>query len=273
MSVEEWPIKFTFRTDKLEGELVPKGVQVVMLAVEEACDLPNLLEKHNSVDKLHSIVAYILRWSSPTVLKAAKPWHHSAAELKEAKMVWIKFVQTPMEEDLHNSVSEGGVRKKVHGPYKRMSPYRDEDGVWRIGSRMRDFTPFTEDHKPAILLPRDSRYTELLMIKAHRRGHVGVNATVAKFRMAGYWTTQAGKLAKKVKNSCTFCRYLDHHPIHQQMGTFAKDRLINPVAWGHVELDLMGPYLCRSDVNKRCTIKVAEQFIVTFSWITARWPS
>ena len=47
--------------------------------------------------------------------------------------------------------------------------------------RMREFTPFTEDHKPAILLPRDSRYTELLMVKAHNKGKVGVEATVLSF--------------------------------------------------------------------------------------------
>ena len=91
-----------------------------------------------------------------------------------------------------------------------MSPYQDIFEVWRIGSRVREFTPFTEDHKPAILLPRDSRYTELLMVKAHNKGHVSVVATVPKFWMAGFWTTQAGRLAKKVRTSCVFYRYLDH---------------------------------------------------------------
>ena len=50
-----------------------------------------------------------------------------------------------------------------------------------IGSRMREFTQFTKDHKPAILLLRYYKYTELLMVKAHGKGHVGVVATVAKF--------------------------------------------------------------------------------------------
>ena len=46
---------------------------------------------------------------------------------------------------------------------------------------MREFTPFTEDQRLAILLPRDSKYMELLMIKAHGKGHVRVLATVGKF--------------------------------------------------------------------------------------------
>ena len=74
--------------------------------------------------------------------------------------------------------------------------------------------------------------------------------------MAGYWTKQAGQLAKKVKNNCMFCQYLDYHPIHQQMGTFSKERFVNPVAWGDIKLDLMEPYMCRYDVSKRSTVKV-----------------
>ena len=53
-----------------------------------------------------------------------------------------------------------------------------------------------------------------------------------------------------------FCRYLDHQPVAQKMGTFPKQRFVNVIAWGDVELDLMGPYTCKSDVNKRSTMKV-----------------
>ena len=40
------------------------------------------------------------------------------------------------------------------------------------------------------------------------------------------------------------------------MGTFPKKRFVNPGAWGDVEIDLMGTYTCRSNVNKQCTLKV-----------------
>ena len=84
---------------------------------------------------------------------------------------------------MEDSVTVAAGKKKISGPIKKMSPYQDKFGVWRIGSRMREFTPFTKDHKHAILLPRDSRYTELLMVKAHGKGHVGVITTVAKVLM------------------------------------------------------------------------------------------
>ena len=55
---------------------------------------------------------------------------------------------------------------------------------------------------------------------------------------------------------------MDLQPIKQVMGSVPKDRLISPVAWGHVELDLFGPFTCKSDVNKRSTKKVWGILIV-----------
>ena len=95
--------------------------------------------------------------------------------------MWIKYLQSPLRKDLEDFVTVVGAKKKICGPFRRMSPYKDEHGVWRDRSQMREFTPFTQDNKPAILLPRYSKYTELLMVKAHGKGHVGVMATVAKF--------------------------------------------------------------------------------------------
>ena len=255
---EEWPIKLTFRTDKLEGELVAKGVHhvtVLFVAEEMTAQLNSLLDKYGNVNKLYYIVVYMYRWADKSKrLGAAK----TVEEIRKAKQFWIKFVQSPMEDDLLKSVASGGKEPpvKVKGPYRRLSPYKDEEGIWRVGLRLREFTPFTEDNRPPVLLPKGHKFTHLVMAQAHGKGHVGVAATVAKFRMAGFWTPQAGKLAKSVKNLCVTCRYLDHHPIGQVMGGIPRERLENPMVWGQVELDLMGPFVCRSDVNKRSTIKV-----------------
>ena len=145
---------------------------------------------------------------------------------------------------------------KVHGKYRRLSPFLDEDGMWRVGLRMREFTPFTWDNKPAAFLPSSSRLTLLLMTEAHEKKHSGVEETVAQFPMLGYWTTQAGKLAKSVKSKCIVCKYLDKPAMGQIMGSLPKTQLVEPIAWGQVEMDLFGPYKCRSEVNKRSSCKI-----------------
>ena len=74
--------------------------------------------------------------------------------------------------------------------------------------------------------------------------------------MQGFWTVQATRLAKAIKSKCVICRFLDKTPILQTMGTIPEHQLVQPVAWGHVEIDLFGPFVCRSDVQKRSTCKV-----------------
>ena len=54
---------------------------------------------------------------------------------------------------------------------------------------MIDFTLFTQDNRPAIILPNDCHYTKLLIEKAHRKGHIGAVTTVAMFRIGGFWTS------------------------------------------------------------------------------------
>ena len=269
---EDWPIKQSFRTDRLEGELVAKEVHLVMPA-DIVSRLDKMLSNCSKASVLQGSVVNMFRiWTAAKQvgggkkllerlkvdLKTAK----TVQEFQQSKNFLNKFVQLPMKEDLEKSVSrhpldeDEKIPVKVRGPYKRLSPFEDEEGVWRVGIRMKEFTPFTEDKKPPVLLPYHNRYTLLIMSQCHERGHMGITATVSKFRSAGYWTPRAAKLARRVRNSCVICRWLDHNPINQVMGGVPKERLLNPMAWGHVELDLFGPFLCRSDVNKRSNMKV-----------------
>ena len=81
----DWPIKLSFRTDKLEGELVPKEVMSSTLAtVVQDDDLAGVLERCSSLEKCHQVLAYILRWKNLNTLNK-EPL--TAEELKLARMV------------------------------------------------------------------------------------------------------------------------------------------------------------------------------------------
>ena len=90
-------------------------------------------------------------------------------------MKWIKWIQLAMKEDLEKSLCEPGTKnmetygkKKVQGRYKLLASFNDKDGTWRVGGRSRTTIPYTQDNRPAVLLPQGSRYTELAMLQAHK---------------------------------------------------------------------------------------------------------
>ena len=147
-------------------------------------------------------MSYCLKWlpSERGVDSGVLSANAKSIALKEkTKLLCIKLAQMDDEEDLAHSVSLGD-GEKFQGRYKRLAPFQDDQKIWRVGLRLREYTPFTLDHKPPAFLPRNSRYTRLLMEESHAKKHSGVDETVAQFRMNGFWTVQAAKLAKVIRS-------------------------------------------------------------------------
>ena len=215
-----WPLKHDFKMGTMEGELQLK-VHLVGIAYDYPNGFFKLLEKASSVTRLIRPVALMFTWLSARSDSSLVPGVISRVEINRAYAFWIRFVQVSVEKELQESIATSDTGK-VHGRFKRLSPFLDEAGIWRVGLRVREFTPFTKDNIPPAFLPRESRFTRLLMEQAHEKKHCGIEESVAQFRMMGYWTTQAGKLAKLVKNSCVICKLLDKKVLKQSMGGLPK---------------------------------------------------
>ena len=161
----------------------------------------------------------------------------------------IKYAQKSSVKELQQASSEG------KGRYRKLAPVLDDNGIWRVGSRMRNFVPFTFDGKLPAIIPNSHTITKLIMRECHLFGHYGQDGTLSRFRSQGFWTTAGGQLAKKVKNQCVPCRKMNHITLQQPMGEIPEDRLKQPIAWGYCQMDLFGPFSCRGDVNPRSSKK------------------
>ena len=239
---KEWPIKFTYKKERLEGELpIPKPVFVAMATkVSDVFDC--LLARCSSWKKVVRVLARMLRWRE----KGAAHFELQTKEIQNARKKLILFAQKGMLKELQQAKDEGV------GRYRKLAPMMDDDGLWRVGSRLRNFVPFTLDNKLPLILPPDHRVTLLIMEESHQFNHAGQDSTLNRFRALGFWTVRGGHLAKSVKKSCVPCRKVDaKENLVQPMGEFPLEVLSDPVAWGCCQLDLFGPFSCRSDVNSR----------------------
>ena len=244
-----WPIKSTYKKEGLEGELkIPKAVYITSTKI--ACDIiGRILVRYSSLQKIMRVLGRILRLckskSTPSECQEL-----GAAEVRKAKVSLITYSQSGMVKELEEAAEKGTRR------YRKLAPVVDEEGIWRVGSRLKHHVPFTLDHKSPALLPTGHRLTLLLMEDSHRYSHSGLDGTLHRFRALGYWTVRAGNLAKKVKNSCVPCRKEGKKDtLKQRMGDFPAELFKDPKAWGFCQLDLFGPFHCRGDVNPRTTKK------------------
>ena len=154
-----WPIKVSYKKDGLEGELkISKGVYAVNVDLSTHV-VSRVLNRSSSWKKAVKVMAWILCVFSRRTLKVRTAGHLELDldELKTAKLGLIKFSQQSMVEDLKQAA------EKRTGRYRKLAPMVDEDGVWRVGTRLINHVPFTFDGKLPILLPPDHRLTLLLM--------------------------------------------------------------------------------------------------------------
>ena len=238
----EWPIKLTYRTDRLEGEInLRKQCHVAVVNVAHPDFLGRIVQHFSSWKKMYRVLAWILRLGCPSGPLEAE-------EIRRAKLLLIKYAQKDIEKEL--KLSELG-----KGRYRRLAPKLDNDGLWRVGSRIRHHVPFTIDSKLPVLLPTDHLITLLVMRSAHRHSHVAHDGTLCRFRLEGYWAVRAGTLAKKVASACVTCRKSSKKTLSQPMGEIPPEQMKEPAAWGYCQMDLVGPVSCRGDVNPRTTKK------------------
>ena len=238
------PIKLTFKKDNFEGELkVPKHVKCFFAQIHHDDFLGKLVHRSSSWSKAVRVLSWILRYVDCRFVRRMGPL--GVEELAQARAFLIKYAQRELLHDLQQTNK---------GKYKRLCPVLENDGIWRVGARMR-VAPFTIDSKLPALLPYNHRVTYLLMLEAHRHSHLRQDGTVSRFRCSGFWTVRCGVLAKRIVDKCVTCRELDKRLLTQQMGDITEERLTSTFAWAFCQLDLWGPTDCRSDVNTRSTKK------------------
>ena len=96
----------------------------------------------------------------------------------------------------------------------------------------------------------------------HKQGHTGISATACKVRLR-FWILRLQKMARTVCYNCLVCRKNAKKCCEQIMGPLPNVRINPAPAWSAVSLDLFGPFVIRSEVNKRSRGK-AYGLIINF---------
>jgi len=142
----------------------------VTVPAEEKSTDPDLLTRYSHLNRLLRITAWCRRWlprQRASQRCTYRPFGHLApsvlrvVELEEARLHWIRQIQAAHFRKELAAIKQGGVLS-VRGPLTKLNPVLDENGVLRVGGRLRN-APVQYDAKHPIILPGASLYS------AHRR--------------------------------------------------------------------------------------------------------
>ncbi|XP_067946287.1 uncharacterized protein [Watersipora subatra] len=194
------------------------------------------------------------RWTSAVrfaalvygTIKSRFKYHvHLNVELLERTKIWlISSVQrATMQKDYDKLTRDKMVERS--GSMWRLDPFIDENGVIRVGGRMK-FSSMLYGEKHPIVLPREGHITKLITEHYHRKAaHQGRTTTMAAIRSAGYWVVSSRSVVSAVIHNCVACRRLRRNTEVQKMADLPSDRTDPSSPFMQVGLDCFGPFLVK----------------------------
>lgn len=200
-------------------------------------------------------------------------WHlcgesKSPINFMEAKLQIIKLVQRDVFKD-ELSCLEKGIQVKKSSYISSLSPYLDDEGLLRVGGRIRHANIPEEEAHP-ILIPGRHHIAVLLVRQYHElTHHAGRHITHGAIRSAGFWITGGKSLVSSVLHRCVVCRKLRGSLCSQKMADLPQDRLAPGPPFTSVGVDCFGPWHV-SARRTRGGLAYNKRWAVLFTCLTTR---
>ncbi|XP_070171009.1 uncharacterized protein [Polyergus mexicanus] len=162
----------------------------------------------------------------------------SAAELKEASLFWLRYVQQrhfPSEIQALNDKSLLPRSSSLLSLY----PFLGKDKLIRLGGRI-DHSSLSYDERHPIILPKH-RISDLLIAQAHKASLHGGTQLMLRILRQNYWIISARTSVKSLIRSCVKCVRERACTSQQLMGNLPQPRVTPSAPFSHTGVDYAGP--------------------------------
>ncbi len=237
-----WPVLPALPAVELEVKPDVKN-----FAVEEEVNdkFDELLQSYSCWYRLRRAVAWLLKFRD--WLKAHKEDKAgletiSVSDLQRAEMSIVKHLQrkyfTKELEDLSKK-KDVSKQSKIYS----LEPYKDSDGVLRVGGRLQH-APVSDQIKHPMILPRDHHVSMLIVRYAHewQSGHSGREYVMSTVRKT-YLIPRVRPLINRVLRNCILCKRLRGALGTQRMADLPSDRVTpHKPPFAVTGIDCFGPF-------------------------------
>lgn len=139
-----------------------------------------------------------------------KTFHISTTTVKEfraTEQLILKIAQKSFFEKEIRSLTSGNAIPN-DSTLSSLNPYIDEEGVLRVGGRLKR-AKFGRNMQNPIIVPKSSHIAVLLVRHHHEKvHHQGRHITAGALRTAGYWIIGAKRLVSSILHHCVTCAKL-----------------------------------------------------------------
>ena len=184
----------------------------------------------------------------------------------ECRNLLISIVQKESFPELFQANAD-----KVSHKLTSLSPFKDPDGLIRVGGRLR-FSNLEYSNKFPILISGNHHFAKLVIAHFHEKvKHQGRVITLSAIREAGYFILHGSSVIKKFVNKCVLCRRLRLPLNEQKMSDLPSDRLdVGAPPFLNTGMDVFGPYAVTDGANTRRSTSTKKCWAVLFTCMNSR---
>lgn len=209
----------------------------------------SLLDRFSSLEKIQRIVVYCLKFLARLFGKKPDFLIYSIVtddcrvitptDLSISMLVIVRIVQHSAFCDEISRVEKGLPCSKS---LRKLCPFLDKDKLLRVGGRLVN-SKLSYDQKFPLLLPRQHRFTELIIQNFHERYlHPGLR-TLQFLISQQFWILSPRRAIRHVLSKCHRCFRINPVSIEPLMGNLPAQRVSQVKPFSHVGCDFGGPFL------------------------------
>ena len=155
------------------------------------------INRYSSLTKLWRITALVIRFIRKLRKESDLTGPLEATEIINAENTWTTYIQKTMYRDVIDSIQEN----KHHNLVSQLGLYLDKNGHIRCRGRLKH-ADICEGAKHPVLLPKDHRYTTLVIQMYHEKAfHTGCSQTLSLLRHK-FWIPQGRSAVRRVLERC-----------------------------------------------------------------------
>lgn len=182
-----------------------------------------LLNDYSSLSRFERVLTRILRFIFNCKVDQTRRRYGniSADEIRSANQLLIIETQAVYFAD---ELSDLKASRQIKSCSKLLplSPFIDQNGLLRMGSRIQNSTAMFDTKHP-MLLPSESRFARLLFEREHRRLlHAGPQALLYAIHEK-YWPIKGKNITRKTVHNYIICFRNNPKPLSQIMGQLPAD--------------------------------------------------
>ena len=252
----EWPPSEKIPEVDSNNDPEIKRVAVVNM-VDQNQDILSILESRvSSWVEMKRVRALVMLFKSKLLSKISerKTYLNSGRNglidvqmMEQAKRLIIRMVQRRSFRTEIETIRSNGKNQyiKRESPLYRLDPFIAEDGIIRVGGRLKR-SAYNENLLHPIVLPKDAIISKKILEWCHIGvGHSGRGVTLYQLRSSDFWIICGNSVTKSIFNKCVICRSLRGKVGTQKMAELPRRRVTDSPPFTYYGVDMFGPFIIK----------------------------